>query len=48
MEQDRKRNDSVATETDVSELVEFVKDLRADVVYWLQQCHPDLTSKKSA
>lgn len=38
----------VATEKDVSELVEFVKDLRADVLYWLQQCHPHLTAKKPA
>jgi hypothetical protein len=37
----------VATEKDVSELVEFVKDLRDDVLYWLQQCHPDLTPKNA-
>ncbi|HKA21298.1 MAG TPA: hypothetical protein VKN18_23680 [Blastocatellia bacterium] len=36
----------VATEKDVAELVEYVKDLREDVLYWLQQCHPDLTPKK--
>jgi len=38
----------VATENEVSELLEFVKDLRADVLYWLHQCHPYLTSKKPA
>jgi len=32
----------VATESDVAELIEFVKDLRADVLYWLKECHPDL------
>jgi len=32
----------VATEKDIAELIEFVKDLRADVLYWLKECHPDL------
>jgi len=35
----------VAKEKDVSELVEFVKDLRADVLHWLQQSHPELAPK---
>jgi len=36
-----------ATEKDVSELLEFVKELRADVLYWLEQCHPDLAPKEA-
>jgi len=39
---------AVVTEQDVSELVEFVKELREDVLYWLQQCHPDLAPKKAS
>jgi hypothetical protein len=39
---------SVATEKDCSELVEFVKELRDDVIYWLQQCRPDFTAKNPA
>ena len=39
---------SVVTEKDCSELVAFVKDLRDDVIYWLQQSHPDLTAKNPA
>lgn len=40
--------DGAVTERDVSELVEFVKELRSDVLYWLQQCHPELFAKKPA
>ena len=36
----------VATESDVAELIEFVRDLREDVLYWLKECHPDLGPKK--
>lgn len=37
-----------ATEEDVSELLEYVKELRADVLYWLEQCHPDLAPKEAS
>ena len=33
----------LATEKDVVELLAFVKELRDDVLYWLKECHPDLT-----
>jgi hypothetical protein len=38
----------VVTERDVSGLVEFVKELRQDVLYWLEQCHPDLAPAKGS
>jgi hypothetical protein len=37
----------VATEKDASGLVDFVKELRADVLDWLVKHHPALTPKKT-
>ncbi|MEK6299349.1 MAG: hypothetical protein AABO41_01395 [Acidobacteriota bacterium] len=37
-----------ATIEDASELVAFAKELRADVLDWLNQHHPDLVPKKRA
>ena len=37
----------VATEKDASELVDFVKELREDVLDWLVKHHPALTPKKT-
>ncbi len=34
-----------ATEADAAELIEFTKELRADVLDWLKQHHPDLVPK---
>ena len=36
----------VVTETDCAQLLEFVKELRQDVLHWLQQTHPDIAPKK--
>ncbi len=47
----RKRNTTeydragAATEQDAKELIEFTKELRADVLDWLKQHHPDLVPK---
>lgn len=47
----RKRNTTeydragAATEQDAKELIEFTKKLRADVLDWLKQHHPDLVPK---
>ena len=37
----------VATEKDAPELVDFVKELREDVLDWLKKHHPALTPKKT-
>src|SRR6185369_9122634 len=37
----------VATEKDASELVDFVKELRTDVLDWLKKHHSELTPKKA-
>lgn len=48
----RKRNTTeydragAATEEDATELIEFTKELRADVLDWLKQHHPDLVPKE--
>jgi hypothetical protein len=47
----RKRNTTeydragAATEQDAKELIEFTKELQADVLEWLKQHHPDLVPK---
>ncbi|HEX3227985.1 MAG TPA: hypothetical protein VHQ95_03415, partial [Pyrinomonadaceae bacterium] len=38
----------VIAEKEVSELVEYVKELREDVLYWLGQCRPELFPNKPA
>jgi hypothetical protein len=38
----------VATEQDASELVEFAKELREEVLDWLNKHHPELALKKSS
>jgi len=37
----------VATERDASELVDFVKELRDDVLDWLKKHHPALAPQKT-
>lgn len=36
----------IATEKDAAELVDFVKELREDVLEWLKKEHPELTTMK--